>query len=344
MRIATWNILSGRSPGEEAVDEGRFADAVRSLDADLLGLQEVDRAQPRSGNLDLTAVAAEAMGAREWMFAPALTGTPDSWRGATGREAADVPTYGVAFLSRYRVEAWDVVPLPPATMPVPYRWPGNLRPSLVRDEPRVAIVAEVAAPHGPLRVVTTHLSFLPTSNGAQLRLLVRRLGRALRPARADGRPQHGTPPSRPPHRARRAGHRPDLPVRRPDPPDRPHPRPRCHRRRWARTPAASPTTEPSSDTRSEVPRAQATRQLDPAGMHGGVEAGSWGPDDVRSWCGPGVAPRSRGGRAPWPLSRRRARRVVEPSTPRPRHQHHRRPRSASCSTRRRRPRRAAPDP
>ena len=88
MRIATWNILSGRSPGEEAVDEGRFADAVRSLGADLLGLQEVDRAQPRSGNLDLTAVAAEAMGAREWMFAPALTGTPDSWRGATGREAA----------------------------------------------------------------------------------------------------------------------------------------------------------------------------------------------------------------------------------------------------------------
>jgi endonuclease/exonuclease/phosphatase family metal-dependent hydrolase len=175
VRIATWNILSGRSPGEEAVDEGRFADAVRSLGADLLGLQEVDRAQPRSGHLDLTAVAAEAMGAREWMFAPALTGTPDSWRWATGREAADVPTYGVAFLSRYRVEAWDVIPLPPATMPVPYRWPGNLRPSLVRDEPRVAIVAEVAAPRGPLRVVTTHLSFLPTSNGAQLRLLVRRL-------------------------------------------------------------------------------------------------------------------------------------------------------------------------
>ena len=86
-----------------------------------------------------------------------------------------MPTYGVAFLSRYRVEAWDVVPLPPTTMPVPYRWPGNLRPSLVRDEPRVAIVAEVAAPRGLLRVVTTHLSFLPTSNGAQLRLLVRRL-------------------------------------------------------------------------------------------------------------------------------------------------------------------------
>jgi endonuclease/exonuclease/phosphatase family metal-dependent hydrolase len=175
VRIATWNILSGRSPGEDAVDEGRFAEAVRSLDVDVLGLQEVDRSQPRSGKLDLTTVAAEAMGARQWMFAPALAGTPGSWRGATGREADDVPTYGIAFLSRYRVDAWDVVPLPPAAMPVPYRWPGSLRPSLVRDEPRVAIVAEVAAPHGPLRVVTTHLSFLPTSNGAQLRLLVRRL-------------------------------------------------------------------------------------------------------------------------------------------------------------------------
>ena len=175
VRIATWNILSGRTPGESGVDEARFVAAVRSLDADLLGLQEVDRSQPRSGYLDLTGLAAEAMGAREWMYAPALTGPPGSWRGATGREADDVPTYGIAFLSRYRVDAWDVIPLPPATTPVPYRWPGNLRPSLVRDEPRVAIVADVAAPHGPLRVVTTHLSFLPTSNGAQLRLLVRRL-------------------------------------------------------------------------------------------------------------------------------------------------------------------------
>ena len=44
---------SGRTPGEDHVDAGRFAAAVASLDADVLALQEVDRGQPRSGYVDL---------------------------------------------------------------------------------------------------------------------------------------------------------------------------------------------------------------------------------------------------------------------------------------------------
>ncbi len=124
MRIATWNILSGRTPGESTVDERRFGDAVATLGADLLGLQEVDRAQQRSGGLDLTEVAAAAMGATHWMFAPALAGTPATWQGATGREGPDEPAYGIAFLSRHPVLTWDVVPLAPAPTPVPYRWSG----------------------------------------------------------------------------------------------------------------------------------------------------------------------------------------------------------------------------
>lgn len=175
MRIATWNILSGRTPGESTVDERRFGDAVATLGADLMGLQEVDRAQQRSGGLDLTEVAAAAMGATHWMFAPALAGTPASWQGATGREGPDDPAYGIAFLSRHPVLTWDVIPLAPAPTPVPYRWSGRARPRLVRDEPRVAIVADVALPDGELRVVTTHLSFLPVSNGVQLRQLMARL-------------------------------------------------------------------------------------------------------------------------------------------------------------------------
>ena len=63
----------------------------------------------------------------------------------------------------------------------PYRWPGALLPTLVADEPRVAVVAEVDAPGGPLTVVTTHLSFLPWSNGRQLRRLVRSLDSTPRP-------------------------------------------------------------------------------------------------------------------------------------------------------------------
>ena len=44
--MATFNLLSGRSPGA-AFDVGLFTGAVRALDADLLALQEVDRDQER---------------------------------------------------------------------------------------------------------------------------------------------------------------------------------------------------------------------------------------------------------------------------------------------------------
>lgn len=48
MRLATFNILNGRSTKDGTVRLDRLAGAVRTLDADVLGLQEVDRLQPRS--------------------------------------------------------------------------------------------------------------------------------------------------------------------------------------------------------------------------------------------------------------------------------------------------------
>ena len=58
----------------------------------------------------------------------------------------------------------------------PYLVREPLRPLWVREEPRVALLAELETPVGRMRVVTTHLSFLPWWNGHQLRTLVRRLG------------------------------------------------------------------------------------------------------------------------------------------------------------------------
>ncbi|MDQ1714522.1 MAG: hypothetical protein QOC60_467, partial [Frankiaceae bacterium] len=74
MRVATFNLLSGKSPEDNVVREDRLIDAVKTLDADILGLQEVDVGQQRSGGLDLTSIVAAAMGAVAHRFEPTLIG------------------------------------------------------------------------------------------------------------------------------------------------------------------------------------------------------------------------------------------------------------------------------
>lgn len=172
MRVATFNILNGRSTVDDRVDEHRFANAIRTLDADLLGLQEVDRNQPRSQHADLAAIAADAMGATHHLFVAALAGTPIAWSAATGEEQADAAAYGIALLSRYDVVGWRVVRLAGAPAAVPHPFEGRWLPTWVRDEARVAVVAEVEGPRGRVDVVTTHLSFLRPWNGHQLRRLM----------------------------------------------------------------------------------------------------------------------------------------------------------------------------
>jgi endonuclease/exonuclease/phosphatase family metal-dependent hydrolase len=169
VRVATFNVFSGRS-ADGAYDERRFADAVASLDADLIGLQEVDVSQPRSAGADLTAVAAQAAGAVAHRFSAALAGTPQGWVAATGSEPEGAPGYGIAFLSRFAVRSWLALPVAPAPVRLPHR--RDRRLAWVRDEPRTAILAQVETPQGLLDVVTTHLSFLRPWNGWQLRRLL----------------------------------------------------------------------------------------------------------------------------------------------------------------------------
>lgn len=174
MRVATFNILNGRSPADDKVDIERFAAAVKSLDADVLALQEVDRNQPRSANADLTAVAAEAMGAVEHRFVAALAGSPGAtWMAATGDEQPDAAAYGIALLSRYPVASWEVIRLASTPTRVPMWFRGSRRPVLVRDEPRVAVAAEVETPRGELTVVNTHLSFVDWWGRHQLRTVMK---------------------------------------------------------------------------------------------------------------------------------------------------------------------------
>ncbi len=176
MRLVTFNILNGRAPTDDHVDVTALAAAVRALDADVLALQEVDRNLPRSEHADLTAVAAEAMGAVDQQFVAALSGAPGAtWAAATGEEQPDSAAYGIALLSRHPVLSWQVVRLPALRTRVPMKFRGDRLPTLVRDEPRVAVAALIETPSGPVTVVTTHLSFVDWWNGHQLRSLVRAL-------------------------------------------------------------------------------------------------------------------------------------------------------------------------
>ena len=173
MRVATFNIYGGRV-ADGSYDEALFEVAVATLDADVLALQEVDRGQARSGGADLALVAARTMTATAYRFAPALTGTPAAWRAASGDEPEGVPLYGIALLSRFPVRRWRTVRIAPAPGRIPY-WSAR-RLTWVRDEARVAVVAEVQTPRGVVEVVATHLSFLRPWNRWQLHRLVGEIG------------------------------------------------------------------------------------------------------------------------------------------------------------------------
>jgi endonuclease/exonuclease/phosphatase family metal-dependent hydrolase len=176
MRLATFNILHGRSIHDGEVDLDRLAAAVRTLDADILALQEVDRDQPRSHLADLTAVAAEAMGAVTHRFAAALSGTPGAtWIAASEDDVPGIASYGIALLSRYPADSWQVLRLPrvPVRLPKYLRTPRKL--IIVDDEPRAAVIGRLHTPAGWVVVANTHLSYAPGWGRLQLRRIRRDL-------------------------------------------------------------------------------------------------------------------------------------------------------------------------
>jgi endonuclease/exonuclease/phosphatase family metal-dependent hydrolase len=171
--------------------------ACVSLDADVLGLQEVDRGQARSAGVDQTEAVARGTGAVAWRFEPAILGEPGGvWRPAAAfgprrpasafgprRPAAasaagdsgTEPAYGVGLVSRLPVREWHVVHLPPARFRSPVYVPGRRNFILLPDEPRAAVAALIDGPAGPLWVANCHLSFVPGWNAMQLRRLTREL-------------------------------------------------------------------------------------------------------------------------------------------------------------------------
>ena len=184
MRLVTFNILHGRALSDGVVDPDRLAEAVRLLNPDVLALQEVDRDQPRSHGLDLTAVAARAMGAADYRFVPAMSGVPGvDWAAAARDEPAGRPAYGISLLSRYPARSWRVWRLPKIPFPVPdprFRGPPR-RLVTTLDEPRLVLAGQLDTPFGVVTVANTHLSFIPGWGRRQLYRIRHQLQRLAGP-------------------------------------------------------------------------------------------------------------------------------------------------------------------
>ncbi|TCP59553.1 endonuclease/exonuclease/phosphatase family metal-dependent hydrolase [Tumebacillus sp. BK434] len=96
LKAVTYNIQIGKNAAGD-LDLERTIDELKELEADIIGLQEVERYSPRSGLKDQAKQIGERLGL-EYRFAPALKIGPFE--------------YGNLLLSRYPIEALKVIPLP----------------------------------------------------------------------------------------------------------------------------------------------------------------------------------------------------------------------------------------
>jgi endonuclease/exonuclease/phosphatase family metal-dependent hydrolase len=149
LRIATFNIEHGRG-ADGQFEPGRLANALALLDADVLGLQEVDVNVARTQRLDQVRLAADATGLHV-AFGPV---SRVGWRGH----------YGNALLARGVIGDVEVCELSRSS----------------RGDRRTALLASVEASGRTLSVAATHLSVRYEDAAPQLEAALAALSR--RPA------------------------------------------------------------------------------------------------------------------------------------------------------------------
>lgn len=163
LRIATFNIRHGAPKTSYRGLPDKLAEACLGLDADVLGLQEVDVGVPRSQHVNLAKVVADACG-MAYYFAKA--------RRHVGRGE-----YGNALLVRGNIHDVEVVALAGDHRHTLTIGPLTLRPF---REPRNVIIASVDVGEHRLSIGTGHLATDPSARPAQLNAAAARL--AARPA------------------------------------------------------------------------------------------------------------------------------------------------------------------
>lgn len=172
---------------------------LKELSVEVLGLQEVDHEQPRSGDLAQIEIIAKNFGGKYWAYAPTLIGTPgESWRPLDSRDRKIVTSelksreikenldssYGIGLVSSIPVKTWHRLELGRSRIGLPLAVPApdpdgvkkaGVKFFYVRDEPRVALAAEL---ENGFTVIVTHLSFVPFVNYFQL-MKIRRWSKTL---------------------------------------------------------------------------------------------------------------------------------------------------------------------
>lgn len=131
-RVLVYNIRAGKDVAG-ADNLRRVAALVRTREADLVLLQEVDRGTERSGRVDQVAEFARLTG-----YHAAFGKTLDYQGGE----------YGIALLSRWPIADDTLIRLP---VDPPQERAGR------SHEPRGALYAKIATPRGTLHVLNTHL-------------------------------------------------------------------------------------------------------------------------------------------------------------------------------------------
>jgi endonuclease/exonuclease/phosphatase family metal-dependent hydrolase len=189
MRITSWNLLHGQPipPLSAGPSQESLAAAVRQLETEVIAVQEVDYKLPRSNSRNQVSDIADAIGGKDWAFAPSIIGTPgEKWRKlkdidpriVSGENNSLEGSYGIAIASTIPVVKWHRLDLGNSVVGMPLVVPTEnetsskpkIRAIYVHDEPRLALGATLA---NGWTVFNTHLSFVPGVNLFQLKKLKR---------------------------------------------------------------------------------------------------------------------------------------------------------------------------
>jgi len=190
MRVISWNLLHGQVIPPKPAPNWQMelinsANMVgNNYKPDFISLQEVDYMQLRSGVINQTKVIADTLGLRYWAYLPALIGTPgEKWQ-VVGDLTNSIITeksndqeiknsYGIGFATSVPIKKIYTKALGRSVIGMPLLIPKDNgkggRFIYVRDEPRVALIAEL---ENGLTITTTHLSFVPFVNVYQLNRLI----------------------------------------------------------------------------------------------------------------------------------------------------------------------------